>query len=50
MVPAGLRTLNSGDLPNLKDTEVALLAAKSLAGPAARLRDHIVRSLERKKS
>lgn len=47
MVPAGLRTLQRrSGLPDLHDTEIALLAARGLAAPARRLHDHIVRSLE----
>lgn len=47
MVPAGLRTIEPPVLPRLPDTEIALLAANSLSAPARRLRDHIMRSLER---
>ncbi len=48
MIPAGLRTVDTGNLPDLKDTEIALLAARTLSEPAARLQEHIVRSLERR--
>ena len=45
MVPEGLHTLKSRRLPDLKDTEIALLQAKGLSTAALRLKDHIVRSL-----
>ena len=45
MVPAGLHVIDGAPLPDLKDTEVALLAEKSLSPPAAKLRDHIIRCL-----
>ncbi|HEX8192153.1 MAG TPA: LysR substrate-binding domain-containing protein [Allosphingosinicella sp.] len=49
MIPADLVAIDGvGALPDLHDTEVALLAAKSLNAPAQRLRDHIVRALERR--
>ncbi len=44
MVPSGLHVLESG-LPDLKDTEIALLQTKGLCLPALRLQEHIVRSL-----
>jgi DNA-binding transcriptional LysR family regulator len=47
MTPEGLVILDAGGLPNLHDTEIALLTAPSLSKPANRLREHIVRSLER---
>lgn len=47
MVPAGLAAVERRSfLPDLHDTEIALLAARSLSAPARRLHDHIVRSLE----
>lgn len=46
MVPPGLAILEHDDLPDLHDTEIALLAARGLTPPALRLREHIVRSLE----
>lgn len=46
MVPAGLRTIESDALPRLPDTEIAVLAVPGLSEPVARLREHIVRSLE----
>ena len=47
MVPAGLGVIERGaGLPELHDTEIALLAARNLSAPARRLHDHIVRSLE----
>jgi DNA-binding transcriptional LysR family regulator len=47
-VPADLAILNEREagLPELQDTEVALLEAPSLAAPARRLREHIVHALE----
>lgn len=45
MVPAGLHMIDGKPMPNLKDTEIALLQAEQLSLPAQRLRDHIVRSL-----
>jgi DNA-binding transcriptional LysR family regulator len=48
MAPPGLRALEKGLLPELPDTEVALIAAASLSAPASRLREHIIRSLERR--
>lgn len=45
MVPNGLHVLEGGPLPDLKDTEIALLEAKELSVPAKRLKEHIVRSL-----
>ena len=47
MVPAGLSTIERrSGLPDLHDTEIALLAARYLSAPARRLHDHVVRSLE----
>ena len=45
MVPDELHVSNRGRLPDLKDTEIALLAAKSISVPAQRLKQHIVLSL-----
>jgi len=48
MVPPGLAILEARrDLPDLPDTEIALIAVGELSSPARRLHDHIVRSLER---
>ncbi|HEY8581255.1 MAG TPA: LysR substrate-binding domain-containing protein [Beijerinckiaceae bacterium] len=46
MAPPGLRVLTGGRLPELEDTEIALIGDAPLSPPAERLRDHIVRSLE----
>lgn len=47
MVPPGLVAIERRSLlPDLHDTEIALLAARGLSAPARRLHDHIVRSLE----
>lgn len=46
MVPADLHVIHGTFLPDLKDTEIALLQADQLSEPAKRLREHIVRSLE----
>ena len=46
MAPSGLTMLEAGGLPDLPDTEIALLTSTSLSLPAARLREHIIRSLE----
>lgn len=47
MVPAGLAAIERRSfLPDLHDTEIALLAGRRLSAPARRLHDHIVRSLE----
>lgn len=49
MVPNDLAAIDDpAELPDLRDTEIALLAAKSLSVPAQRLREHIVRALERR--
>lgn len=45
MVPGGLHVSDRGRLPDLKDTEIALLQTNNLSLPARRLKDHIVRSL-----
>jgi DNA-binding transcriptional LysR family regulator len=47
MVPAGLAAIERREgLPDLHDTEIALLSARKLSAPAQRLHEHIVRSLE----
>lgn len=47
MVPPGLAAIERRSaLPDLHDTEIALLHARGLSAPANRLHDHIVRSLE----
>jgi DNA-binding transcriptional LysR family regulator len=47
MVPAGLAAVERrAGLPDLHDTEIALLAKRGLTAPARRLHEHIVRSLE----
>ena len=45
MVPPDLHIVGENELPDLKDTEIALLQTGSLTRPAQRLRDHIVRCL-----
>ncbi|PZA09874.1 LysR family transcriptional regulator [Rhodopseudomonas palustris] len=45
MVPADLDTIDGAPLPDLKDTEIALLHASDLSPPAQRLSEHIVRCL-----
>lgn len=45
MVPHGLHVIDGGALPDLKDSEIALLAAKRISPPTAKLRDHIIRCL-----
>jgi DNA-binding transcriptional LysR family regulator len=46
MVPEGLHVSDGERLPNLKDTEIALLEVRALSLPAQRLKQHIARSLE----
>ncbi len=46
MVPPDFVVLRDG-LPDLSDTEIALMTAAAPAPPALRLADHIIRSLER---
>ena len=46
MVPDGLHAQDDHRLPNLKDTEIALLEAASLPKPAERLKRHILDSLD----
>ena len=45
MVTPGLHMIDGPPLPDLDDTEIALLQVGLLSLPAQRLRDHIVRSL-----
>lgn len=45
MVPADLEVIDNKPLPDLKDTEIALLEHQHLSAPAQRLKEHIVRSL-----
>lgn len=45
MVPPEFDTIDGAPLPDLKDTEVALLHAPGLSPPAQRLSEHIVRCL-----
>ena len=45
MVPGDLQVPDSTRLPDLKDTEIALLQTRKLSLPALRLKEHIVRSL-----
>lgn len=46
MVGDDMHVIDGKPLPNLKDTEIALLEAEPLSSPAKRLKEHIVRSLE----
>jgi DNA-binding transcriptional LysR family regulator len=46
MVPAGLNVIHTPLLPDLKDTEIALLAGPRLRPPVAKLRSHIIRCLD----
>ena len=45
MVSADLRVIDGKPLPDLRDTEIALLEAEPLSLPARRLMEHVVRSL-----
>ena len=45
MAPPDLRVFDGKPWPSLRDTEIALLQADPLSPPAARLGDHIMRSL-----
>lgn len=47
MIPHDLHALNSRHLPDLRDTEIALIPSRHLTKPAARLCDHIVAALEK---
>lgn len=46
MVPPDLHAIDGAPLPDLKDTEVALMERDRLSTPAQRLKEHIVKSLE----
>jgi DNA-binding transcriptional LysR family regulator len=45
MVPPDLHIIDGKPLPDLKDTEIALLQKERLSVPAQRLKEHVVRSL-----
>ena len=45
MVPHGLHVIDGDPLPDLTDTEIALLATKRQSPPVAKFRDHLIRSL-----
>jgi len=45
MVPPGFHLIDGEPLPDLPDSEIALLAARNISAPAAKLRDHIIRCL-----
>lgn len=45
MVPSDLQVIDGKPLPDLKDTEIALLEAARLTVPALRLKEHVIRSL-----
>lgn len=45
MVPPGLHVIDGRPLPNLKDTEIALLQRDGLSAPARRLMEHVMNSL-----
>ena len=45
MVPPDLHFIDGKPLPDLKDTEIALLQKERLSIPAQRLKEHVVRSL-----
>lgn len=45
MVPPGLHVIDGRPLPNLKDTEIALLQREGLSVPARRLMEHVINSL-----
>ena len=47
MVPRDLHILSSAALPELRETEIALITAPSLTRPSRRLSEHIIASLER---
>ena len=47
MVPKDLHFLNSKLLPDLRDTEIALIPARHMSKSATRLCDHIISALER---
>ena len=45
MVPSDLNIVDGKPLPDVKDTEIALLQADRLSVPAERLKEHIIRCL-----
>ena len=45
MVPPGLHVVDGSPLPDLKDTEIALLHRERLSIPARRLMEHVIKSL-----
>ena len=45
VVPADLPVIDGKPLPNLKDTEISLLQLEGLSPAAARLKQHVIRSL-----
>ncbi len=45
MVPSGLHVIDGRPLPDLKDTEIALLHREALSIPARRLMQHVIKSL-----
>jgi DNA-binding transcriptional LysR family regulator len=45
MVPADLHVIDGKPLPDLKDTEIALLHRERLSVPARRLMEHVIKSL-----
>lgn len=45
MVPAGLHVIDGRPLPDLKDTEIALLHRERLSIPARRLMEHVIKCL-----
>ncbi|MGL5446850.1 MAG: LysR family transcriptional regulator, partial [Rhabdaerophilum sp.] len=47
MVPHGFRIVDGEALPDLRDTEIALITAPTHSLAVKRLADHIVTSLER---
>jgi len=47
MVPHGFRIVDGASLPDLRDTEIALITAPTYSLAVKRLADHIVSSLER---
>ncbi len=47
MVPHDLHAVTGASLPNLRDTEIALISPPALTVPARRLCEHIIASLEK---
>jgi DNA-binding transcriptional LysR family regulator len=45
MVPAGLQVVDADQLPELVDTEIALMTVDRIGPPATKLKDHIIRCL-----